>query len=197
MSRANRMLLGPLRMAHRLLDRSMRDRWDRSVPLPDLINDRWDRATRLGFGLRSSVYDSCLVLGDVRVGEDCWIGPGTILDGSGGPLSIGDWCTVSAGAHIYTHDTILRGLSGGNAARATGQVTIASHVYVGPNAIVTAGIAIGTMSVIGANSMVNRDVAERSVVAGTPARLIGQVVGEGADVRIVTRPSTQFDEEPP
>jgi hypothetical protein len=65
----------------------------------------------LGFGEDISAYDSCLVIGDVKVGKGCWIGPFAILDGYGG-LTIGDCCTISAGAHIYTHYSVARTLDG-------------------------------------------------------------------------------------
>jgi acetyltransferase-like isoleucine patch superfamily enzyme len=49
---------------------------------------------------------------DVTVGKNCWIGPNVILDGSGGGLFIGDYVDISAGVHIYTHDTVKRAISG-------------------------------------------------------------------------------------
>src|SRR5215218_4042343 len=64
------------------------ERWQRNLPLADYLVDRWEKARRLGFGAGSSIYDSSLVLGHVKVGENTWIGPFTVLDGSGG-LEIG------------------------------------------------------------------------------------------------------------
>src|SRR5215207_7428676 len=90
-------------------------RWHRSVPFGDLVVDRWERARAQGFGEGTSIYDSSLVLGDVQVGEQTWIGPFTVLDGSGG-LKIGSHCSISAGVQIYTHDTVLWAISGGTAA---------------------------------------------------------------------------------
>lgn len=43
------------------------------------------------------MYDNVLVLGRVKVGRNTWIGPGCILDGSGGDLQIGDCCSISVG----------------------------------------------------------------------------------------------------
>ena len=54
-----------------------------------------------------------LVIGDVKVGSHTWIGPNVILDGSGGGLEIGDYCSIDAGAQIYTHDTVMWAISGG------------------------------------------------------------------------------------
>jgi hypothetical protein len=57
--------------------------WNRSLPIGDYIVDRWDKAKQLGFDKGSSIYDSSVVLGDVKVGENTWIGPFTVLDGIG------------------------------------------------------------------------------------------------------------------
>src|SRR5688572_16453516 len=81
--------------AMRRLYAEKRTKFGRVLPLADYLVDRWDKARVLGFGKGTNVYDSCLVIGDVKVGKDCWIGPFTILDGSGG-LEIGDGCTISA-----------------------------------------------------------------------------------------------------
>ena len=85
----------------------MRRRWQRRVPLGDLMTDRWEIARDYGFGEGTSCYDNVLILGDVQVGAHCWIGPNVILDGSGG-LTIGDHCAISAGVQIYSHDTVAR-----------------------------------------------------------------------------------------
>ena len=159
--------------------------YQRSLSFQDGMFDRWERARRLGFGERTSIYNSAAVFGDVRVGTDSWIGPNTLLDGSGGGLSIGSFCSISSGVHIYTHDTVLWALSGGALGRAEGPVSIGDCVYVGSQSIIAAGVKIGSRCVIGANSFVNDDVADGTVVGGSPARKLGTVVGESAAVRIV------------
>jgi hypothetical protein len=74
--------------------------------LADYLVDRWDKARMLGFGEDISAYDSCLVIGDVKVGKGCWIGPFAILDGYGG-LTIGDCCTISEAWFVGTKPTFL------------------------------------------------------------------------------------------
>lgn len=165
-------------------DRLLQDH-QRSLPFQDGMFDRWERARRLGFGERASIYNSAAVFGDVRVGTDSWIGPNTLLDGSGGGLRIGSFCSISSGVHIYTHDTVLWALSGGALGRAEGPVSIGDCVYVGSQSIIAAGVKIGSRCVIGANSFVNDDVADGTVVGGSPARKLGTVVGESDAVRIV------------
>ena len=166
-------------------DQRLRHEFQRSLPFQDAAFDRWERARALGFGEGTSVYNSALIYGDVRVGRQVWIGPNTLLDGSGGPLLIGDYCSIAVGAHIYTHDTVMAALSGRALPRQVAAVTVGNCVYIGPQTIIGAGVSIGDRCVIACNSFVNADVPERTVVGGSPARRLGKVIGEGADVRIV------------
>lgn len=164
-----------LRLVGRAFDaaaRIKRERYHRVLPLADYLVGRWDKARFLGFGEGTSIYDSSLVLGDVRVGRHCWIGPFTVLDGSGG-LVVGDHCTLSAGVHVYTHDSIGVTLERGPIERAP--VRLGDHVYLGPNVVVAKGVTIGDYAVIGANSFVNTDIPARSKAAGNPARVLGSV----------------------
>lgn len=146
------------------------ERWNRSLPFADYIVDRWQKAQSLGFGEGSSIYDSSLVLGDVQVGKNTWIGPFTVLDGSG-HLVIGDNCSISAGVQIYTHDTVAWATSGGTESVERSPVSIGSCCYIGPNSIISKGITIGDGCVIGANSFVNTDIPSGSKAWGTPARV--------------------------
>jgi len=144
--------------------------FDRTLPFADYIVDRWEKARLLGFGEGTSIYDSSLVLGEVSVGSNTWIGPSTILDGSGGGLSIGSFCSISSGVQIYTHDTVEWATSGGRSPFAKAPTRIGNCCYIGPNSIVAMGVTIGDGAVIGAMSFVNRDVPPGVRVAGSPAR---------------------------
>ena len=143
-------------------------RYNRHVPLADLLTDRWDTAQFLGFGEGTSCYNNVLVLGDVKVGENTWIGPNVVLDGSGG-LNIGSYCSISAGVQIYTHDTVKWSTSLGKAGISKDSVEIGDGVYIGPNAIIQKGVKIGDRAIIGALSFVNKNVAPNSTVFGSPA----------------------------
>ena len=153
---------------------SLRQKWDRSLPFGDYISDRWLKAQSLGFGSESSIYDSALVIGDVSVGERTWIGPFTILDGSGG-LTIGSTCSISAGVQIYTHDTVNWALNGGEAEAEKAAVFIGNRCYIGPNSIITKGVVIGEGSVIGANSLVTTDIPPGSKAWGSPCIVQGSI----------------------
>jgi acetyltransferase-like isoleucine patch superfamily enzyme len=153
----------------------LRQRWNRDLPLDELLSDRWTRAQSLGFGEGTNIYGTSYVYGDVRVGRRTWIGPYTLLDGSGG-LEIGDNCNVSAGVQIYTHDTVKRVLSGGSAPHERAPVRVGNCVYLGSQAVVLKGLSIGDYCVIGACSLVTRDIPPYSVAFGVPCRVVGRVV---------------------
>lgn len=152
----------------------MNDSWERDLPMSELLFDRWERARNLGFGSSSSIYHASYVYGDVRVGAHAWVGPFTVLDGSGG-LAIGDYCVVSAGVHIYTHDTVKWAVSGGRDPYDRAPVSIGSYTYIGAHSVVLKGVTIGEHSVIGAGSVVNRDIPSFTVAVGSPCRPIGRV----------------------
>ena len=151
---------------------TVQQRWKRSLPFADYIVDRWEKACSLGFGEGSSIYDSALVLGDVKVGTNTWIGPFTVLDGSGG-LSIGSNCSISAGVQIYSHDSVQWAVSGGAAPYEYAPTFIGDRCYVGPNVVIAKGVRIGTGCIIGANSLVLGDIPENSTAVGTPCRVRG------------------------
>ena len=167
-------LLADLRQLYETLRAEKREKWNRDLPFGDLVFDRWERARSLGFGEGSSVYHSCLVYGDVRVGANTWVGPETLLDGTGG-LVIGSTCSVSAGVKIFTHDTVQWALSAGRHSAQTAPVRIGDCTYIGSATVIARGVSIGDHVVIGACSFVNHDIPPWTVAAGVPCRPIGRV----------------------
>jgi acetyltransferase-like isoleucine patch superfamily enzyme len=153
------------------LEKQMKKEFDRSLPFSELLFDRWERARSLEFGDGASVYDSCCIFGNVKVGKNTWVGPYTILDGSGG-LEIGSNCSISAGVQIYSHDSVEWATSGGSAPYSYAATRIGNNCYLGPNTIIAKGVEIGDGSIIGANSFVNRSFPAESKLAGSPAKLI-------------------------
>ncbi|WP_407119835.1 acyltransferase [Bradyrhizobium sp. STM 3561] len=145
--------------------------FDRRVSIGDLLTERDDNAAAYGFGEGTTMYDNVLVLGRVKVGRHTWIGPGCILDGSGGDLQIGDWCSISAGVQIYTHHTVNRSISLGRDPIDHAPTWIGNGVYIGPNSVIQMGTTVGDRAVIGANSFVNRDIPAGAKAFGCPARV--------------------------
>jgi acetyltransferase-like isoleucine patch superfamily enzyme len=177
-------LLERLRELHGVLADEMRVRWNRDLPFADLVGDRWERASSLGFGEGASIYASSHVFGKVRVGRHTWIGPFTLLDGSGG-LEIGDYCSISTGVQIYSHDTVDWAISGGELPYERAPVRIGSRCYIGAQSVVAKGVTIGDGSIVGACSFVRSDVPSGAIAVGTPARVVGSAEFDGT--RIVRR----------
>ena len=165
-------------------EKNLQKKYQRSLPFQESILDRFERAKLLKFGEKSSIYNSSFVFGEVRVGKNTWIGPNTVLDGSGEYLEIGDYCSISSGVQIYTHDTVMWAISGGYHNYIKNRVKIGNCNYIGSMSIINLGVEIGNNCVIAANSFVNCNVSDRSIFGGTPAKKIGEVVGEKEDLTL-------------
>jgi acetyltransferase-like isoleucine patch superfamily enzyme len=159
-------------------------KWKRSIPFYEQMlgeDARWDRARSLHFGDGTSTYESSYVYGDVKVGRGTWIGPFTILDGTGG-LTIGDYCSISSGVQIYTHETVEWALSGGKAKYSYAPVRIGSSCFIGSLTVIRMGVEIGDHVLVGAHSFVNNSIPNNSIAAGSPARVVGKVEVQGENV---------------
>lgn len=156
------------------LQNKMAKEYKRDLPCFELFFDRRQRAQYLNFGKNTSIYHNSYVYGDVKVGKNTWIGPFTILDGTGG-LTIGDFCNISAGVHIYTHDSIDWVLTGGKKKYKYAKVKIGNRCYIGPGVVISEGINLGACCVVGTLSYVNKSFAPNSVICGIPAKVIGKV----------------------
>jgi len=152
-------------------------KWNRCLPIYEMIfgdDARWERARFLRFGENTNIYQSSHVYGDVKVGKNTWIGPFTILDGTGG-LEIGDYCSISCGVQIYTHETVEWALTGGKAKYIYAPVHIGNCCFLGSLTVVRLGVKIGDHCLIGAQSFVNKSIPSYSIVAGCPAEVIGRI----------------------
>jgi acetyltransferase-like isoleucine patch superfamily enzyme len=173
--------LAELHHLHADLFSEFKAQFDRSLPFNEEVFDRWEKAKALGWGEGTSVYDSCFVFGKATVGKNTWIGPFTIIDGSG-KLEIGDNCTISAGSHIYTHSNLKQTLSGGKMPIEREPVKIGSCTYIAPQCIIGMGITIGDHCVIAANSFVGESFPDYAIIAGNPAKQIGRVIISENDI---------------
>jgi acetyltransferase-like isoleucine patch superfamily enzyme len=150
------------------------EKWNRFVPPIDIIFDRHENAKNYGFDETTDVSSLSYIIGDVKVGKNCFIGPYTVLDGSAG-LTIGDNTSIAAGVHLYSHDSIARALSGKKLPQSYGKIKIGNNCFIGPNAVITKGVTVGNRCFVGSNAVLTFGIEDNTAVAGNPAIVIGEI----------------------
>lgn len=114
----------------------------------------------------------------------------TILDVA--KVTIGDNCQLAPNVAIYTAghpvhpDTRNSGYEYGIS------VTIGDNVWIGGNSVICPGVRIGSNTVIGAGSVVTKDIPDWVIAAGNPCRVIREITAE--DRRLYFR-DKEFDDE--
>lgn len=106
----------------------------------------------------------------IRIGKNSSIGKNAILDGRCG-ISIGDNVNLSSEVAIWSlqHD-----VQDPNFAAVGGPVVVGDRAWLSFRATVLPGVSIGEGAVVAANAVVTKDVAPYAIVAGIPARVIGE-----------------------
>ncbi|MDO4622114.1 MAG: acyltransferase [Eubacteriales bacterium] len=84
-------------------------------------------------------------------------------------IEIGNDVTISIRAVLMAHDASTKKLLGYTK---LGRIKIEDHVFIGANATILPGVTIGEYAVIGAGSVVTKDVPARTVAAGCPAKVL-------------------------
>jgi acetyltransferase-like isoleucine patch superfamily enzyme len=113
-----------------------------------------------------------LVLGNVQFGENVWVGHYCLLEAlnEGAKLTIGENSVISSFVRIYTHDTSYRTALG--KPKSVASTSVGSNTQIGDGSIVLAGVKVGSHVIIGANSVVDKDVADYKVAAGVPIKIV-------------------------
>jgi galactoside O-acetyltransferase len=111
--------------------------------------------------------------GTIRIGNDVIINNNVSLTADGASIEIGSNTVTGINLSIMTGDghSILPENRHDGKYRCL-PVTIGSTVFIGDNVTILKGVQIGNNSVIGANSLVNKDIPENSVAAGNPCRVL-------------------------
>lgn len=131
-------------------------------------------------GKETYVSELANVIGDVVVGNNCYIGHGVILRGDYGRIEIGDGTAVEEGVIIHVPP--------GETSRIGTKVTfghgaIVHSKYIGNNALIGMGSIVSIWSEIGEWAIVaegsvvklKQIIPPRVVVAGNPAKIVREV----------------------
>lgn len=146
-------------------------------------------------GRRGAIEAGVRLLGDarIRLGERVTLRRGVVIAGNG-LLAIGDGTTINEGCRISAfHDVRIgagclfapcvsvldidhsfdtRAVPLKDQGYRTAPVVIGDEAWLGANAVVLRGVRIGRGAIVGANSVVTRDVPDYAIVGGVPARLL-------------------------
>jgi len=134
---------------------------------------------------RSKFLNGVTCYGNVKVGNFTSInGPSTKIVAQINKIEIGSFCSIAGGVQIqeYYHDytrlssyfihqnIFNKGIQKDIFSK--GDIKISDDVWIGANSVILSGVSIGRGCVIGAGSIVTKDVPAYSIVAGNPAKLI-------------------------
>ena len=127
---------------------------------------------------RAGAY--AIVCSKISLGENVVIRPNTMIfadprEGDAGSVVIEDNVMLGSGVHIYAsnHRFDLPNeniIDQGHSSAQT--VILQKGCWLGANVVVLPGVTIGKNAVVGAGSIVTKDVPDRVVVAGNPAKVI-------------------------
>jgi len=116
----------------------------------------------------------------VTIGEYVHICSFVHINPGGGQVEIGDYAGVASGARILGGTNMPEGFSMSSSSPRHLQVVartktvIGVRAFIGAGAIIMPGVTVGEGAVVGAGSVVYRDVESWTMVAGNPARKIGE-----------------------
>ncbi|MFA5136310.1 MAG: acyltransferase [Patescibacteria group bacterium] len=107
---------------------------------------------------------------NITIGNDTLIGENAVLDGRA-PLHIMNHVDIASDVMVYNsqhniHSEFFEATSS--------PVVIEDYVFIGPRAIILPGVRIGKGAIIAAGAVVTKDVPSFMIVAGVPAKVIGE-----------------------
>lgn len=140
------------------------------VPLGTTIRRQWSRLAEAVGGQEAKIR--LLRKSGVRIGERCRI----YTDNFGTEpylVRIGDHCTITSGVRFITHDGscwVLRDDLPN--LQDFGPIVVEENCFIGVDAVILPGLRIGPNAIVGAGSIVTKDVPPGVVVGGVPARVL-------------------------
>lgn len=124
---------------------------------------------------RMEIFTGCSI--DICIGATLSLGSGFINNNSRivvfDKIDIGDGVAISEGVTLRDSDN--HGFVG-SSKPVTAPITICDNVWIGMNATILKGVTIGEGAVVGANSLVNKDVPPHTLVGGVPAKVLRENV---------------------
>lgn len=155
----------------------------------------------------TNVWQFCVVFPDAQIGENCNICANVLIEND---VVIGNNVTVKSGVQLWDGTTVEDNVFIGPNATFTNDLfprsknpdwklertIIKKGASIGANATILCGITIGENAMIGAGSVVTKDVPAGELWVGNPARFVRHIMRGGYNCRVVfTKPSFfQYEE---
>jgi maltose O-acetyltransferase len=148
--------------------------------LPALRFNSFKRLIYNGIGYKIEkgvvISSSAILMGDmnITIKKNTFVGHGTMLIGGGdGDIEIGANCDISSRVNIVSGSHKIDMINLRSAGQGFGKkIVIEDGVWIGFGATVLPGVRIGYKSIIGAGSVVNKDIPPYSIAVGVPAKVI-------------------------
>lgn len=129
---------------------------------------------------KAYVFENATVIGNVHIGDYVWIGPGAVLRGDYGEISIGAYSAIEDNCVIHARPgektTIGEHVTIGHLSVIhTG--TIDDYAVIGMNSTVSDFATVGKWAAIGEGAVVKSKskIPDRSIAVGVPAKVVGEV----------------------
>ncbi|POU26393.1 MULTISPECIES: acyltransferase [Acinetobacter] len=128
---------------------------------------------KIVIGDHSFIAADCTLHGPLEIGNEVAINHHCILDGGRVGIKLHDQVRMAAYCHLYAfdHGMALEQPIYKQPVRSKG-IEIGRDVWLGAHVGIKDGVKIADQAIVGMNSMVTKDVDERMIVAGNPAKLI-------------------------
>ena len=132
-------------------------------------------------GRDSFISDTATVIGDVTIGDNCYIGHGSILRGDYGSIKIGNGTAIEENAVLHIRPDGLLELEEkvtvGHGAMIHGKL-IKAYAVIGIGAIIGFDVVVGTWSIVAEGCVVPKGnvIPDEKIVAGTPFQIIGRTL---------------------
>lgn len=125
-----------------------------------LSAEKYCQAKELGYKLVSYISSRCMLLTDYPLGDNCFVGAGTIIQ----PFArIGSNVKLLAGGHISHHAVIEDHCYVSPNAMVLGNAHICSYCFIGASATVRNGITVAPETLVGAGALIMEDTVEKGV----------------------------------
>lgn len=123
----------------------------------------------------SFIGADAVIHGPVYIGKNVGINHHVTIDGGKKGVHIDDHCRIAAYTHIYAfnHQTKKDRLIDEQPVTSKG-IHIGKDVWLGAHCGITDGVSIGEGAVVGMQSVVTKDIAQHTLCAGNPAKVIRQ-----------------------